>query len=41
MLLNRKQRVLNAFENEIFPKGKQTQGKGRLNILARVAKTLT
>ena len=31
---NERQKVLNAFESEIFPKGKQTQEKRRPSILA-------
>ena len=42
MLLNGKQKVINAFKNEIIPKGKHTQGKERPSIFAdavRVSKT--
>ena len=34
MLLNGKQKVIDAFKNEIIPKGKHTQGKERPSILA-------
>ena len=37
ILLNGRQRVLNAFESGIFPKGKQIQGRGRPRILGCVA----
>ena len=38
ILLNGKQKLLNAFKSGIFPNGKQTQGKGRPSILAHTAK---
>ena len=34
MLLNGKQKVINAFKNEIIPMGKHTQGKERPSIFA-------
>ena len=38
VLLNVRQKFLNAFKRGIFPKGKNIQGKGPPSILAVVAK---
>ena len=37
LFLNGRQKILKAFESRIFPKGKQTQGKGRQSILGCAA----
>ena len=38
ILLNKKQKFLNDFESRVFPKGEQTQGKGRPSILTGACK---